>query len=74
LLTHFDKGRGNLCKDPVFVTDLITLILKMHMQEVATLDKKINLMHAEATAARVQEKFPMLFTALLLKHMDRFIM
>jgi hypothetical protein len=50
LLVHFDQGRGGLCKDPVFVTDLVT-ILDQYMQKYAKLRAMVSKLQQEGPGA-----------------------
>jgi hypothetical protein len=50
LLAHFDQGRGGLCKDPVFVTDLVT-ILAQYMQKYAKLRAMVSKLQQEGPGA-----------------------
>jgi hypothetical protein len=40
LLAHFDRGHGALCKDPVFVTELITILNQNHVDLAGEYDKE----------------------------------
>jgi hypothetical protein len=50
LLAHFDQGRGGLCKDPVFVTGLVT-VLDQHMQNYAKLRAMVSKLQQEGPGA-----------------------